>query len=177
MKDDDDASPTEVSAEENTVQSDTSETSLEEEQKEEEIYFSVRAKASGLAATEQDLVQRRCQALAESFLRKRPTLPASWEDSEHSFEDTESGIRLPLFSCPFKHCTYHTDDRTAFLLHLGGVDSSHHAVIKKVCEPTTTPWLKPIDYVYGAIAVRERGQWPRLGLAVTRRTLRGVASR
>ena len=39
------------------------------------------------------------------------------------------------------------------------------------------PWMTRLDYVYGAISVKERAQWPRLGLSVTRRTLRRVAAR
>ena len=109
--------------------------------------------------TEQDLVRQRCTELANEHLRKRPTLPPTWDDPAVSWEDTDSGWRLPLFSCPFKHCEYHTDERVEFLLHLGGTESPHRATIEDVCTPTTTPWLQRIDYVNEAIAVHERQQW------------------
>ena len=60
-----------------------------------ECYFSVRTKVDGLVAAEQDLVQRRCQALAEGYVRERPTLPAAWESTGKSYEDTGSRIWLP----------------------------------------------------------------------------------
>ena len=126
-------------------------------------FFGVKVSESGEhAKTEQDVVWERCTALAAQ-LRRRPTLPASWEDASISWENTSSGYRLPLYSCPFKQCHYGTDDRCAFLLHLGGETSPHRAAIEDICSPASTPWLKRIDYVNGAISVHERAQWPRLG--------------
>ena len=79
-----------------------------------------------------------------------------------------------MFSCPFKGCDFGTDSRVDFLLHMAGAKSPHRTTIEEVCLPDTTPWLQRIDYIYGAIAYHEQRQWPRLGLAVTRRVLREV---
>ena len=74
-----------------------------------------------------------------------------------------------------KKCLFHTEDRCEFLLHVGGVNSPHRVDIEQSGGPPDTPHMRRIDYVAGAVSVQERRQWPRLGLSITRRTLRGVA--
>ena len=138
-------------------------------------YLTVRLKDNIGAPTEQDMILRKCQRLADEYIRSRPTLPASWEDPSRSWEDTNSGWSLPLYSCPFKHCTFHTEKRVDFLIHLGGVNSPHRADIERICWPPDTPYMTRMDYVNGAVSVHERRQWPRLGLSITRRSLRNVA--
>ena len=157
---------------EDSVSSESSDVSEDDEVL--EPYFSVLANPQPPCLTEQDLVRSRCETLALQHLRQRPTLPAAWEDPAVSWTDTDSGWRIPVFSCPFKGCDFGTDSRVDFLLHMAGAKSPHRTTIEEVCLPDTTPWLQRIDYIYGAIAYHEQRQWPRLGLAVTRRVLRAV---
>ena len=113
----------------------------------------------------------------------RPTLPTKANGEAMSIEDLNTGVRLPLYSCPFKcadgtSCNYHTDDRTLFLHHIaGGIsDTTHAADIQRIC-CNDMPWFTPLDYVGGAVALAERERWPRLGLSTTRRALNQLALR
>ena len=80
-----------------------------------ESYFAVAGRTTNTERTEADAIQQRCEALARRSLRSRPTSPASWENWNLSWTDVESGIRLPLYSCPFRQCYYHTAERQQFL--------------------------------------------------------------
>ena len=164
--------------------SSTSESSGEESNEEEELYFAC-AHDRELCAREPvelDTIRKRCTALRH-LLRRRPTLPTKANGECMSKEDLNAGVRLPLYSCPFKGkdgtaCRFHTDDRTAFLHHIaGGVsDATHKAEIEKICGHDM-PWLTALDYVQAAVAIAERENWPRLGLSTTRRALNQVALR
>ena len=87
-------------------------------------------------------------------------------------------MQLPLYSCPFDQCFFHTNDRDSFLHHIsGGVkDSTHSIEITKICKDDM-PWMTATDYVYGAIGVAERERWPLVGLSTTRRCLNLLALR
>ena len=50
-------------------------------------------------------------------------------------------------------------------------------MIDETCKPAETPWLRRVDFVYGAISATERSQFPRIGRSVTMRALRAVAER
>ena len=110
-------------------------------------------------------------------MRARPILPALEEDPIGSWMETDTGIRLPLYSCPFSGCCYSTDDRLDFLLHLGGRDgvSPHCAAIEDICGKDRAPRVSNLDFVSAAMTYMERQRWPRLGLSVTRRSLRTLA--
>ena len=112
-----------------------SESSDDEASKVEESFFSVRSKGTFAELSEQDVVAQRCEAFASEHLRQRPTLPACAADPSVSWDEVDSGVRLPLFSCPFSGCRYHTDDRVAFLKHLGSSrgTSPHADVIGRIC--------------------------------------------
>ena len=124
--------------------------------------------------TEDDIIARRC-ALLRRKLRKRPCAPLDCTGSAAlSTDELASGIRLPLFSCPFQGCTFHTDDRALFLHHVaGGVsDETHVQVLRETCGTCEDiPGMTPLEYVSGAVAIAERERWPTLGLSITRRCL------
>ena len=157
------------------------------EEEVEDIFFAVSSKA-GAARTgggEMDCVRRRCAELRK-HMRLRPTLPLRADGEPLSVEDLNSGVKLPLYSCPFvgqdgTSCQFQTRDRALFLHHIaGGVrDRTHADQIVQVCETgeTDVPWMTRLDYVQGAIAVAERERWPRLGLSTTRRALNVLALR
>ena len=81
---------------------------------------------------------------------------------------------LPLYSCPFKGCSFCTDDREKFLRHFSRnpVDAPHLTIIEEHCGAHFSKGFEPLDFVYRAIRVRENEKFPTLGMAVTRRTLR-----
>ena len=54
------------------------------------------------------------------LLRAMPTLPLKADGSNMSVEDVATGVRLPLYSCPFFGCNAHFSDRTRFLHHVAG---------------------------------------------------------
>ena len=92
--------------------------------------------------------------------------------------DVNTGVRLPLYSCPSTDCSYHSRNRELFLHHVaGGVsDTTHLEMLKQACGDAL-PWMTRLDYVYGAVAVAERERWPRLGLSTTRRALNALCIR
>ena len=96
---------------------------------------------------EKDLVLARCAELRK-HMRRRVTLPLKEDGSELSVEDVQSGMALPLYSCPFTGCTFHASDRTLFLHHIaGGVrDRTHAYLIRDVCRTDIT-WMTNLDYV------------------------------
>ena len=67
----------------------------------DEDCFNVTSKSRVFPATEQDVWSRESKKLS-AYLRERPTLPASSEDPQISFDSVDTAIRLPLFSCPFR---------------------------------------------------------------------------
>ena len=170
--------------------SDTGESSDEQcssdegEEEVEDIFFAVssRVGAARSGGGEKDLVRRRCAELRK-HMRLRPTLPLRSDGEPLSMEDLQSGMKLPLYSCPFVcddgvSCRFHTDDRTHFTHHIaGGVrDRAHADLIAQVCK-ADVHWMTNRDYVQEAIAVAERERWPRVGLSTTRRALNILALR
>ena len=157
---------------------------LSEGEEVEEQYFSVAADpelcppswetASLEDRVEDDTIQRRCKMLRRK-LRKRPCLPLSTSGSgEMSPHEIASGVRLPLYSCPFEGCAFNTADRALFLHHVaGGVsDTTHLKTLREICGGCTDiPGVTMLEYVHGAVAIAERERWPMLGLSVTRRSL------
>lgn len=119
----------------------------------------------------------RCVALRR-FMRQRPCLPCNRDGSAMSYNDVCSGIRLPLYSCPYIGCSFCTDDRCIFLHHVaGGVSDTTHLDIFEKILTEELDWIGRLDYVYGAAAVAERERWPRIGLSTTRRALNMVCQR
>ena len=66
------------------------------------------------ALTEQDIILRRCEGLAASHLRNRPTLPCNPSDNDEPMVHADLPMRLPLYHCPFKGCEHQWDSRVAF---------------------------------------------------------------
>ena len=120
--------------------------------------------------TEQDRWASRSQLLAQS-LRARPALPASWGNPNVSWTDVDSGIRHPLYSCPFRGCSWYGEDHQNFVNH---IDEAHGKEIDIACEPDKNPHGR-MDYLHEAIACKERESFPLVGLAVARRSLRDLA--
>ena len=128
------------------------------------------------------MIATRCASLRER-MRQRPTLPCKADGEAISVEEVGGGVRLPLYSCPFKHedgspCNYFTHKRTHFLRHIaaGASDSTHETMLRKICR-SDHPWLTNLDYVYAAAAIAERERWPQLGLSTTRRSLNLLCER
>ena len=122
-----------------------------------------------------------------SLMRTRPTLPVKMDGTDLTVSDIQSGMRLPLYSCPFKDpfknyesgaCNYHTSDRTAFIHHIcgGAMDPTHQEAISSIC-PNDIANMGRFDYIHGALAVAEQERWPRIGLSITRRALNLLAHR
>ena len=133
------------------------------EQEVEDIFFAVSSKAGAARSGggEMDKVRARCAELRK-HMRLRPTLPLRADGEPLSVEDLRSGMKLPLYSCPFvgqdgASCQFQTRERTLFLHHIaGGVrDRTHADQIVQVCK-TDVSWMTRLDYVQGAIAVAER---------------------
>ena len=111
------------------------------------------------------------------MLRRRVTLPLSTSDCEHTSLELDTGRRLPSYTCPFKGCRFHTNDRQLFMHHIGGGirDRTHHAELLAICgEKSRHSFL---DLVLEASAQAERRRWPQLGLSVTRRSLHALCKR
>ena len=111
-------------------------------------------------------------------MRKRPTLPLKAGGTELTAEDLETGIKLPLYSCPYQDCHFHTNERNLFEHHISGGarDRTRAAKIDEICQIDMT-WMTNRDYVSRAIAIAERERWPLLGLSTTRRSLNLLALR
>ena len=116
-----------------------------------------------------------CEELAEHYIRVRPTLPADARDTDQSCQPGDLPLRFPIFSCPFKGCTFESGSREDFERHLlGYYEESHANIVDQVCG-RAFPWMTRLDYVHGAISGGERQHWPNAGLAVARRSLRRLA--
>ena len=126
---------------------------------------------------EQDIINRRCRQI-RGLLRSRPTLPLKADGSELSVEDVATGVRLPMYTCPFLDCNAHFSDRSYFLHHVaGGVsDTTHRKVLEEVCGNNYS-FLTPLDYISRAVGQAERERWPRLGMNTTRRALNLLCQR
>ena len=59
----------------------------------------------------------------------------------------------------------------------GGVSDPVHKEMLSEVLPDDLPWITPLDYVYGAVAIAERERWPRIGLSTTRRALNILCQR
>ena len=166
-------------AEEEVAVSELSESSSEVDEIADDIFFNVQAEVGPRPgeAVEMDVVQRRCEQLRK-LMRNRPCLPLQSGGQSMSAMDVSTGVRLPLYSCPFTDCSYHSNNRVLFLHHVaGGVsDTTHLKMLKQACGDDL-PWMTRLDYVYGAVAVAERERWPRLGLSTTRRVLTSLCLR
>ena len=147
-----------------------------DDESEGDDFSGVHAAETSPARVEPDRWDACCTALAR-LLRDRPTLPADASEPGRSMVDVETPWRLPLYSCPFKQCTFHTDERQQFLEHLGTSTgaSPHYAQIRAHCEPCLGV-AEPLDCVYRAIALLEQDRIPCIGPATTRRALRTVTT-
>ena len=96
---------------------------------------------------ELDIINARCRNLRR-HLRDRPTLPLKSNNEPMSVEDLATGVQLPLYTCPFKACDFHTENRTFFLHHVAGglSDDTHRTMIEDICG-TDVPWMTRLDYV------------------------------
>ena len=92
--------------------------------------------------------------------------------------DVDSGLYFPLYSCPFKRCYFHTEEREIYMHHIAGgvADATHARAICAICDPMT-PGRTALCYISEAITLAERDNFPKVGLAVTRRVLRGLCKR
>ena len=121
--------------------SDTSEdeSSAEEDSDDNDLFFQVRIAPfrEGEESVEQDVVWRRCAELRK-LLRDRPCLPLSSNKKPLTISDIDTGIQLPLYSCPWKECRYSTNNRARFLHHIAGgaVDKTHLDALKKYVRTT-----------------------------------------
>ena len=150
----------------------------------EDSYLAVRCHNPD-ALTEQDIVLKRCECLAATHLRDRPTLPAKDDNTNEPIDHQDLPMRLPLYHCPFKGCSGQWDSRDAFEAHFltrcsdfeqSEMPHGHRDEIDEICG-SNFRWMSPLDYVYGAVAVKERQRWPDASLAVARRSLRHLAER
>ena len=141
---------------------------------EDDACWEVQAEATAVADTEQDRIEECCKDLSR-HLRERPTLPANSWDPNVSFKDVDQAVRLPLFSCPFKGCIFNTDQRLEFLRHVGHQTGPHYKTITDKCKKFFEIG-KPLDFVYQAMALKERDQIPCIGMATTRRALRTLTT-
>ena len=100
-------------------QSDVSMSSSEDDGGDEEIYFNVNVdvKTASAEPVEHDVIRSRCAVLRKS-MRQRPCIPVNVGGEPMSYADVASGVQLPLYSCAFKDCLYHSNDRAAFLHHV-----------------------------------------------------------
>ena len=160
--------PFQTETQSNESSSESSESS--EDDKSEEHFFRATANKSRNHQTEQDIHAQCAKKLAE-HLRNRPTLPACPINPKNSFTEVDLAIRLPLYSCPFKMCTFGTDNKREFLLHVGSRAGKHIKTIKQCCAPKFRDF-HPIEWVSEAVATIERNNFPCIGLATTRRALR-----
>ena len=144
-------------------------------------YLRVRSKQRVTPATNEDQLLH-CQTQLAAELRDRPTLPASEVNDQVSFADVESWVRLAVFACPFKGCRFHTNKRREYVEHLSckNGEGSHWNLIKAAYEKHPD-WRKlrdiPFELVNAAVSVTERRNFPRIGPAVTRRTLNRLMQR
>ena len=79
------------------------------------VFFDVRVSNKGLPTVEQDLIQARCLRLRKE-MRDRVTLPLF----AATRTEVESGVALPIYSCPYKDCDLSFNDRCLFLHHVCG---------------------------------------------------------
>ena len=97
----------------------------------DDLYFQVAAATPtpGEKPVEEDIIRKRCADL-RLCLRDRPCLPLNKDNEPLSGEDLAKGIQLPMYSCPWKDCTFCSNDRTFFLHHVaGGVrDTTHRRI-------------------------------------------------
>ena len=128
-------------------------------------------------STEQDEDLCCCERIRETLLRSRVTLPLSTIGREHTSLELDTGKRLPNYTCPFKGCCFHTQDRQLFMHHIGGGvrDCTHHAELLAICGNNSRHSF--LDLVMEASAQAERRRWPQLGLSITRRSLHALCKR
>ncbi|MCS5671004.1 MAG: hypothetical protein NZ577_04010, partial [Vicinamibacterales bacterium] len=147
-------------------------------------YLRVEAKKRVVQPTNEDMLKN-CATQLSKELRDRPTLPAAENNGEVSFADVGSYVRLSLFSCPFKNCRFHTDTRSEMIDHLNSTGADSHWAQIRDAYHKHPDWdakrnplkLIPDQLVSAAVSVLERGNFPRIGPAVTRRTLRRTLQR
>ena len=101
-----------------SVASESSDCSSQESENEEddgveEQYFAVRVSTEKPDRTpvEKDVIDRRCRELRK-LMRERPTLPLGPDGTALTAADLETGMQLPLYSCPFQNnqhgpCHFH----------------------------------------------------------------------
>ena len=85
----------------------------------EPLFFGVRSRQHSGTPVEQDIVQARCSELRKR-MRLRPCLPLKDDGQCLSYADVASGMKLPIYSCPYEHCCFQSDNRCVFLHHVAG---------------------------------------------------------
>ena len=162
-----------------TTESDVTELSSSEDDdgKPAPIFFAAQCEELIYEENERDALHNCCRAIA-CEMRKRVTLPAKSDGVEFTDADLDIGLRLPLYSCPWDKCSFHTNDRELFLHHIAGGarDEKHLKKLVEACGVLPT-WITYLDLVLEAGALAERERWPQLGLSITRRSLNSLCAR
>ena len=137
----------------------------------------VTQRASETPGVEQDAWDA-CAHILAAFLRRRPTLPASAEDPTISFTQVSVPIRLPLYSCPFRGCRFHTDCEEEHRRHVASrlPEDPHHHILSATCGPYLK-MIDSLDFVHRAMSLIEKQQIPCVGPATTRRALRTLTTK
>ena len=166
-------------AADDATESDATELSSSEDEGEklEPIFFAAECEEPTYEENERDALHNCCRTIAYK-MRKRVTLPAKSEGVEFTDADLDIGFRLPLYSCPWGKCSFHTNDRELFLHHIAGGarDEKHLKELIAACGVLPT-WITYLDLVLETAALKERERWPQLGLSVTRRSLNSLCAR
>ena len=147
---------------EDSDESDISMSSSEDDDGDEDIYFNVTVDSQTASAepVEHDVIRSLCTELRKS-MRLRPCVPNNVGGEAMSYADVSTGIQLPWYSCPYKDCSHHSNERAAFLHHVAsGVSDRSHSDLFVAIECDGIPWMTRLDYVYGAIQIAERERWP-----------------
>ena len=101
------------------------------------------------SSTPQDIIKIRCEELRE-LMRERPCLPLKNDGQALTSSDLASGIRLPLYSCPWRDCQFSSADRSLFLHHIAGgtADGTHRDMLMRDYTYDLS-WKTYLDYLYG----------------------------
>lgn len=75
---------------------------------EDDDLFNIQATATPPIETHVDLLWRRARDVS-MLLREKPLLPADPCNTQQSFLDVDTGVRLPLLHCAFTNCTWTCD--------------------------------------------------------------------
>ena len=153
--------------------------------------FAIRMLSQRDRKAEPDLLLDAAQKVADSCLRKRVTMPANPSDANESFEDADSGGRLPSVSCAFRGCNwscsparcsklaYEDDSESPWDQELRKHVAETHGETLKILlqEPLGLRRIKEYEWdIYKeALAVQERRSIPVTGASVERRSCEHTA--